>query len=206
LPDLPPRIRELLEMGVTLEVASAGRSSSKPIGYASTLTPGPELHALLDMLGQEQLIRREEGKASGAPDKGDGGDLVMLIPAGKSRRVGAKSDSSELGALSAATVLRRAPRVVVDLAAGRAVVSTGSARGVDGGPRALQLLHAFESPRTVQEVIRVLQGRVGEVRGWIDLLEALVRLYEAGVLRSVKKEERPYRGVQASQVASSKEW
>lgn len=201
LPGLPERIRELLETGCELDVAAAAPNGDQPGGGERGQ---PELEGLMEMLEREQLIVRASEAARGGARRGDHSELFLVISADRAGE-GDHRDAPQ-PALRAGTVLQRAPRVVVELTGGRTRVSLGGhqEQAVNGGAYALRLLDAFERPRTVHEVIRVLQGRLREVQGWIGLIEALVRLFEGGVLCDVKLEERPGWTGRAPQAISSR--
>lgn len=182
LPGLPVQVREFLEIGGELRVPAPGGAARAP-------QDAPDLGGLLESLEQEQLVVRVgEGAKSASPQDKEG-DLFLIIAADKAgpREVGPRETPAAV--LSVGTVLQRAPRVTVELVGNRTRVSPGESQGppISGGAFALRLLDAFERPRTVQEVIRVLQGRVREVQGWVGLIEALVRFYEGGVLGVVRQ-------------------
>src|SRR5690606_21522864 len=143
----------------------------------------------LEMLEREQLIGRVEELRGEEAEKDERGDLVLVIGSEGEGSNASPLRGGSASALHAGSVLQRVPRVVVELRSGRAHVAPADRRGLvfSGGAHALRLLDAFERPRTVQEVVRVLQRRVRRSEGWISLVEALVRLFEGGVLREVKR-------------------
>src|SRR5690606_985497 len=102
LPGLPERIRELLETGCELDVATP--NVDQPGGSERGQ---PELEGLIEMLEREQLIVRASEATRGGARRGDHSELFLVIPADRTGD-GDYRDAPQ-PALWAGTVLQRAP-------------------------------------------------------------------------------------------------
>jgi type I protein arginine methyltransferase len=86
--------------------------------------------------------------------------------------------------LTRTTTLRRIPDLHVDLSAAGDVLAVADGRIISCGPHGLAILDFFSEPATFADCLDALGARVGGAQDWIDLTAAVVRLHEAGILRS----------------------
>jgi len=85
--------------------------------------------------------------------------------------------------LTADTVLQWAPQVQVTLESNGYATFVTADREIRCGTRALTLLDAFATPRSVRDVMAELGPRAASPEDWSDLASTVTRLYSAGVLQ-----------------------
>ncbi|MDX1418891.1 MAG: hypothetical protein R3181_02895 [Rubricoccaceae bacterium] len=182
LPSLPARVQELIERGGAIDI-----DASRPAW------PGPAdegrqvgLDELLAMLEREQLVFRAEGENEGRARRSEPAAVAQVGHSVEGPTLPGRGDVLS-ASLYVNTVLQRAKKVDVTIQGGqiRLALASNPDRMINGGTHALRLLDVFARPRTIQEVVRVVQRRVQEAHGWIELIESLLRLYDGGILEVV---------------------
>ncbi len=94
-------------------------------------------------------------------------------------------------ALTTKTVLQRVTDLGLHIDSGNRVLIQLGARKIEGGSHGLAILAAFAQPTSMSAALESLQPSVKGAQEWMDLTSAIVRLYQAGVLRDESREPPP---------------
>jgi hypothetical protein len=86
-----------------------------------------------------------------------------------------------MGSLDMSTVLRRAPRLRLHLESNESAKVFVGDRAFKCGPHGLAVLAAFARPATMAEAVAALSAS-GGAQAWVELMQTIAGLYEAGVL------------------------
>ena len=89
-----------------------------------------------------------------------------------------------MATLKPTTVLERSGELEVRVKARGDVVVATVDGDVSGGPHCLAILDVFSEPTPLAEALEQLGSRARGAQDWIDLTAAVVRLHDAGILRT----------------------